>query len=81
MLEFLYGTKHVLLPPLTTPTGKNNVLQARQMLSSYDQDLLSHFDFLDCLQFANTEGEGLGDLVTCILSGRRMGGSATSLSL
>ena len=30
----------------------------------------------DRLQYAKTEGEGLGDRVTCVMSGRREGGGA-----
>ena len=33
----------------------------------------------DRLQYAKTEGEGLGERVTCVMSGRREGGGARSL--
>jgi len=33
----------------------------------------------DHLQYAKTEGEGLGERVTCMTSGRHVGGGARSL--
>jgi len=38
-----------------------------------------HRPVFDCLQYAKREGEGLGERVTCMTSGRHEGGGAWSL--
>ena len=73
MFDFYPGLPyiHVLVPLLSVP--RPSLFFATFPLSPFPPQAF------DRLQYAKTEGEGLGERVTCMTSGRHEGGGARSL--